>query len=276
MRRVEHLEQPRRVRARELGRVAIVGEAARGLAQRLDTLRERRALAQLEHERPPRRAERLVDPPEHASQRARAVGREQLQPRRILAGAELLERGVERLAREHRRLRLVELAEARVEPGLERIRAQEPRAEAVDGRDPGAVELAREVGAPARAELAPDPRAQLARSLARVRDHEHGAHVEPALADGPGEALDQHGRLAGAGAGGEEDASLRVDGALLLGVRPEAHARRTLHIGHRSHHCGHSPPLGSWRTSPPRIRCARPRAVVRAFSTCPQNASSSR
>jgi hypothetical protein len=64
-----------------------------------------------------------VDPGEHAPQRARAVGREQLQSHRILAGAEILERDFERLAGEHRRLRLVELAEARIEPGLERIRA---------------------------------------------------------------------------------------------------------------------------------------------------------
>ena len=70
---------------------------------------------------------------------------EQLEPLRIVPGAELRERLPERLRPQHRSLRLVELAETRVEPGCERIRPEEAGAEAVDRRDPGAVELAREV-----------------------------------------------------------------------------------------------------------------------------------
>ena len=47
-------------------------------------------------------------------------------------------------------LLLVELTEAWVDPYRERVRAQQPRAEAVDRRDPGAVELLCEVEAAAR------------------------------------------------------------------------------------------------------------------------------
>ena len=47
---------------------------------------------------------------------------------------------------------VVGLPEPRVDPDRERMRAQEPRAEAVDGRDPGAVELPREIGPAALAE----------------------------------------------------------------------------------------------------------------------------
>ena len=77
--------------------------------------------------------------------RVAAVRREQPQPRSVARGAERGERAVERLAADHRAVLLVELAEARVDPDRERMRAQEPRAEAVDGRDPRAVEPPREV-----------------------------------------------------------------------------------------------------------------------------------
>ena len=56
--------------------------------------------------------------------------------------------------------RVVELAEARVEPDGERVRLQQPVAEAVDRRDPGTVELAGEVVAA--------PRARARRGCARA------------------------------------------------------------------------------------------------------------
>ena len=52
---------PRGVRALQLRRAGVVGEAARRLAQLLDALRERRPLAELEHELAAGRAQRLVD-----------------------------------------------------------------------------------------------------------------------------------------------------------------------------------------------------------------------
>ena len=110
----------------------------------------------------------------------------------------------------------------------------------------------------------------------RVRDHEQGVDVEPVLDDRAHEPLDEHGRLAGAGAGCHEHAPVRLDRGALLVVRTRPHGRAFLQIRHRSHQCGHSPPCGSWRTSPPRIRSTRPTAVCRAASTASSKTSDSR
>ena len=99
---------------------------------------------------------------------------------------------LERLAAEHPRLAVVEHTEAGVEPGRERIRLQQPVAEAVDRRDPGAVELTGEVVSAAVEQLAPDPPPQLARGTLGVRDHEHGVDVEALVADRVREPLDEH------------------------------------------------------------------------------------
>jgi hypothetical protein len=86
----------------------------------------------------------------------------------------------------------------------------------VDGRDPGAVELAREVVPAALSECNANAAAELAGRLSRVRDHEDRVDVEPALADRPHVALDQDGRLPRAGASGNEGRAFLVDGGELL------------------------------------------------------------
>ena len=163
------------------------------------------------------------------------------------------------------------------------MRSQEAVAEAVNRRDPGAVQPARELVPPQLVEPGADTAGQLRGRTFRVRDHEQRVDVEPALAHGLDEALDEHGRLPGAGTGRHEHLPARVDGRGLLLVQPPAlvgddcaHARLTRHIRQRSHQAGQSPPLGSWRTSPARMRCANPCASSLAPSTRAQNASSSR
>src|SRR5207253_9455621 len=99
--------------------------------------------------------QRLVDAGQHPPQPAGAVRCEQTQTPRIVTGAEFVQRLLERLAAEHPRLAVVEHTEAGVEPGRERIRLQQPVAEAVDRRDPGAVELTGEVVSAAVEQLAP-------------------------------------------------------------------------------------------------------------------------
>ncbi len=93
----------------------------------------------------------------------------------------------------------------------------------------------------------------------RVGDDEQRVDVEALVADRAHEALDEHGRLAGAGARGDEDAPAGLDRGGLLGI----HARPTRHIDHSWHHAGHSPPFGSWCTSPVLMRPASTRAVSR-------------
>ena len=176
----------------------------------------------------------------------------------MLARAELGERDAERLRAQHARLALVEHAEARIDACRRGIRAEQPVAEAVDRRDPRAVELACEIGATGLEEPRPDARPELARGALGERHDEDRADVDAAL-HGPDEALDDDGRLAGAGARGDEHRPAGVDGDRLLGVRglgldDGAHGRLTRQMGPRSHHDGHEPPFGSCRTCPSRMR----------------------
>ena len=132
----------------------------------------------------------------------------------------------------------------------------------MDGRDPGALDVAGEIDAVELEEPLADPGPQLAGGALRVGDDEDALESQPALGDGADEALHEHGRLPGSGARGDEDDAALVDRGLLLGVRgADAHARFTRHIGQRSHHVGHVPPRGSCSTSPARMRataaCAR-------------------
>jgi hypothetical protein len=113
---------------------------------------------------------------------------------------------------------VVELAEPRIDPDRERMRAQESRAEAVDRRDPGAVETTGEIGATATQERGADPRPELARRLAGVGDDEHRLDVEALVAHRLHEPLDKHGRLARACAGRDEHLAVRFDSCALLSV----------------------------------------------------------
>src|SRR5581483_11971446 len=141
--------------------------------QLVEALGERGLLAQLEPKVTPRRAKRFVDRRELAAQAVGAVRREQAQPLGIAGGAERGERPLERLAADDGAVLVVELAEPRVDADREGVRTQEPRAEAVNRRDPRTVEASGEVVAAASVQCGANPRAQLARRLARVRDHEH-------------------------------------------------------------------------------------------------------
>ena len=140
---------------------------------------------------------------------------------------------------------------------------EQPRAKAVDGRDPGPVDVAREVVAAELGETLADPGAQLAGRALRVRDHEHAVEREAAVADCAHEPLDEDGRLARARARRRRrrrppPRSPRAARGWTVLTR---HARRIRHIVQRSHHVGQVPPRGSWRTSPSRDapdRVARP------------------
>ena len=262
LRRGEVIRRRTRVGKKQLRRVT----------EGTEPIRKVRGLAQLEHELAPGRAERGVHARQHLPQANASIGREQGPPALVRVRAERLEGTGERLAAEHGAVLLVELVEAGVDPDLERVCAEQPGAEAVDRRDPCTVELAGELGPSARDESSANPRAQLGRGLAGIGDHEHRLDVEPLVADSAHESLDEHRGLPRARSRRDEDLTARLDRFELALV----HAREILHIVQRSHHAGHSPPFGSWATSPERIRRAAPRAWPRAASTCPQKASSSR
>ena len=269
---LEQRKQLLRIAALKLRRRRVVSQAPRRVAQLGDAVLELREDLHGEVEVPARGAQRLVDTREHAPQAVGAVRRQEPQPVGLIVGAELGERLLERLAAEHRALCVIELAKARVQAGGKRIALQEPEAEAVDRRDPRAVELAREVLPTALRERCADAGAQLAGGASRVRDDEDRLDVEPAVAHGAHETLDEHRSLPRTRPCRDEDLAGRLDRRLLLLVHP----RSIRQIGHRSHQAGQSPPFGSCFTSPTRMRPPRRRAVSFAVSTMPQNASSSR
>ena len=260
----DHNRLPRRLAMRRRGS-GVCAQTARRLDPLLATHFQTGPVAELQDEVASGSAQRLVDADQHATQIRGAVDGEQPKPLGIVVRTEGVERSVECFRAQHPPLALVEDTEARIDPRSERMRAEEAMAETVDGGDPGAVELTRQV-VPVRVE---QPRAnapaQLAGSLLRVRDHEHGIDVEALVADGAREPLDEHLRLAGPCPGGHEHVPARLDRSPLF--RVQLHARRTLHIGQRSHQVGQLPPRGSCATSPSRIRSTRSTATSRARST---------
>ena len=270
-----------RVPALGLGRRCVGDELLCLGAERRHRTRDVGPLAQLELEGATGGTKRLVDAREHAAKTCGSIGREQPEALGVAGGTERLESALERLTAEHGRRRVLELAEARVEAGCERMRTQQPGAEAVDRGDPGAVELACEVRPPALSQSGPDARSQLPGRLARVRDDEDRLDVDAAIADGAHVALDQNRRLPGSRAGGHEHRPVGLDSSQLLLVQhrlqlDDRHARATRQIGQRSHHDGQPSPFGSCWTSPVRMRRAFSAARSRAVSTWLQNASSSR
>src|SRR6266545_1441120 len=277
---LEKLERAGRGRARRLACFGLVHETARRLAQLFDPLGQARSRSELEDERAPSRAQGLVDAGQHPPEGTSAVSREQDRPFVLIVAEEFLKRGFERLALEDARLAFIKDAEPGIDPRRERMRFQQAQAEPMDGRDPRAVERAGEVAAAELAKTCADPAAKLAGRALGVRDDEERVHVQPALAHGLDEPLDEHRRLPGARSRRDEDDAGSVDCSdlLLAGcAHVNAHERLTRHIGYRSHQEGQpASPRGSCRTSPVRMRSTKPRACSTAPSIWPQNSSSSR
>ena len=149
-----------------------------------------------------------------------------------------------RLRPDDRRLALVEHAEAGVEPGLEGVRVEEPVAETVDGRDPGALDFTGQVVALQLDEALPDPGLQLAGGPFGVGDHDDRVDREPPLTDRAYEPFDEDGRLPGARAGRDEDDARLLDRGELLRARTR-HGRLTRHIVQYEHQDGQLPSRGS-------------------------------
>src|SRR5262249_56120868 len=116
----------------------------------------------------------------------------------------------------------------------------------------------------------PDAAPKLLGGLLRVGDHEDRLDVETLVAHGARESLDEHLRLSGPRARGDEDDPACINRRLLFAI----HARRTLHIDHRSHHVGQEPPRGSYVTSPPPINPPNSPAPPTPCSPCHHHAPS--
>ncbi len=195
------------------------GERLRFGEQVDDRVVEALGHAGLELELASRRAQRVVDADQHLAEATGAVGREELPTVRLIGSAELLQGRIERLALQNPSLGLVQHSEARVDPRRQRIRRQQPTAEPMNRRDPGAVEVAREVRTVELEQARSDPCAQLPGGTIRVGDDEQRIDVEALLRDRICKPLHEHGRLSGPGAGRDEGRTARIDRCTLLGVR---------------------------------------------------------
>jgi hypothetical protein len=203
--RLEKLERVLDLRASGQRLLGVAQRDLRDLAQLGHAVGKRRDGLARKLEWPACRAQAVVHAREHPSETLGPVGGEEPHAfglSRLHVRGEGLREG---LRAEHRRLALVEHAEARVEPGLERMRAQKPVAEAVDRRDPARVQVACEIVTLELHEPLPDARAQLPGRALGVGDDEDVVDAEPALAHGLDEPLDEHGGLPRPGSRRDED-----------------------------------------------------------------------
>ena len=122
----EHVEQLAGVPALGRGRRRVRGQRLRLGDQPRHGVTRVRPLAELEDEVASGRAERLVHARQHPAKAVCTVRREQAEPLGLASGAEFLERAIERLAAQHRSAGVLELPEARIETGGERMRAEQP------------------------------------------------------------------------------------------------------------------------------------------------------
>jgi hypothetical protein len=209
------------VGARELGgerRVRALQRRARGAGIGRARRRQRRA-------RLPARAQRVVRAEDHALQAVDGVGGGEVERIRARRGEEVGQRGVEGLALGGAAVGRIEDGEGGVEAGRHRVRAQDPRAEAVEGRDPRRLGLARRLAVAELEQARAHARAQLARRLLGEGDGQDLVGAQAVLHHRGDEALDQHRRLARAGVGREHEVALAArDGLALLGGEGARHA----------------------------------------------------
>ena len=243
---------------------------ARRLAQLLDPRLEAGRSATSSDELPAGRAERLVDAASasgaaRARRTWRAAGSARDRPSRRTSSSAR----VERLAGEHAR---PGSRRARGSAGRRRPRTDAPSAGG--GRSRGSSRSRRRrARAPGRAgPSSREPRRMRPRSSPAARSVYVIASTESigeaALADGAHEALDEHGRLAGAGARGDEDerrARRSPRSCSAFGVAcPRPRSRRaTRHIDQQvAPRRAREPPFGSCRTSPERMRSTNAARVL--------------
>ncbi len=129
--------------------------------------------------------------------------------------------------------RLVEHVEARVQAGGQWARAQDARAEAVDGADPGAVDRPRVLVLADLHQPPAHPLAQLPGRLLGEREREDRADGDAVLEHRLDEALDHHRGLARAGVGGQQRRARAVGHrrALLGGERRPGGGEHGAHAG---------------------------------------------
>ncbi len=179
----------------------------------------------------------LLDHPPHAID---AVSGDQVDCVDAIAGEQLAHGDRKGLVAQAPGQPLLDDREIGVEADGERMGAQQPGAEAVEGSDVRRLGVARSLAVAELQQAIAHALAQLARGALGERDREDPPGRNPIVADGRDEALDEHGRLAAPGGSGNEQ-RLRTPAdrcALLVGQCPDLAARERehasrLHAGER-------------------------------------------
>ena len=197
-------------RAGELGRkgrARAVELGARGVEVGRAPRRQRRP-------RLPARAQLVVGGDDHPLQAIDRVAGREVERVGARRGQEVGQRGLERLALGRAPIGGIEHAEAGVQAGGDGVRAQDPRAEAVEGRDPGGFGLARRLAVAELEQAGAHARAQLARRLLGEGDGQDLVGAQAVVHHRGDEALDQHGRLARAGVGRQHEVAVAAGDGL--------------------------------------------------------------
>ena len=180
-------------------------------------------------------AELVVGAARHLEQRPAAVGGGELQRLGLARLDHLLERRVEGADREPLGLRLVHDAEARIDAGGGGVGGEQPAAEPVDRRDPGPVGRLERLAqglqpvslgfADPDGELIANPPSKLVRGALGEGEGENPLDPAVRVERGGAEAVDEHARLPGPGAGAEEDVAIAaLDRRSLLAGALGAHS----------------------------------------------------
>ncbi len=176
---------------------------------------------------------------------------------RCPAAREAGQSGLERASAQHARGGRVEHAEIGVQPGGQRVRAQQPPAEGVERADGRGLRVAGGAAFTELQQTRPHALSQLARGAVGEGDRQHRRRFHPVLAHRRHEALDEHGGLAAARRCREQDrlAPARHGLPLLAGERqPGRRRRRLLLVGQRELLHGLSPRSGRSSGTGSRLR----------------------
>ena len=166
-----------------------------------------------------------VDALHHGAHPVGAVGCQEVHRLAPLALHELLKGEAERPFAQPPGGPLVEDRELRVQPGDQRVRAQQAGAEPVERADEGRLGVARGLPLAQLVQAPAHARPQLTGRAIGEGDREDPRRGKAVLADRPHEALDQHRGLPAPGPGGEQQRLVAARDRLLLLDRQLGHGR---------------------------------------------------
>ena len=157
-----------------------------------------------------------VDVEDGGAEAIGAEGGNELHSSRPLTREEVGEGTAEGIEAQAPGVSLVEDGEVGVETYEQRMGAQETRGEAVEGAEEGGLGVTSKLAPPKLEKARTDAPGKLAGRALSEGDGKDARRTDAVFDGGADEALDEHGGLAGAGAGGEQEGAVTTGDSLLL------------------------------------------------------------